>query len=294
MSGREENIVNHAASEKEQPTVKLWARVGVTLEVSEEIFAKLKDGDTKTLQDVLEGRTGSVRLDGETYFPDIEQNRGIDFDFNLPVSDHSHLTPTPTVTAEPTTTVFATSLHFKMKVFSGDFDECKAFCKAMNWEYTDENNFLWDLEIEDSREMPKGYYNAIGHYSYEQLLTTGENIESEFIRQHAEELVFCYQNGKSLIDFDCWTQYETLLGEKITFEEYSQLDKAYEGDPLELDADTPEACAEIKALFSVLKSHEKDEVFEQPPLSGRISDAQQRSDEQAKTGQNKENEPNRF
>lgn len=65
-------------------TVRLWARVGMTLDVSPETYARLKDGDKNALTSVLQGKEGRAFLNGETYFPDIEENKGLeDMDFDL-------------------------------------------------------------------------------------------------------------------------------------------------------------------------------------------------------------------
>lgn len=54
--------------------ISLWARVGVSLEVTSEIYGRLIKGDPDALLDVLHGKGGEAFLDGETYFPDIPEN----------------------------------------------------------------------------------------------------------------------------------------------------------------------------------------------------------------------------
>lgn len=55
----------------------LWARVGVEIEVSPDTLARLKQGDLDALLSLLHGKTGKVTLSGETYFPDIPENEGL-------------------------------------------------------------------------------------------------------------------------------------------------------------------------------------------------------------------------
>lgn len=70
-------------------TVRLWARVGMTLDVSPETYARLKGGDKNTLTAVLQGKEDRAFLNGETYFPDIEENRGLEeMDFDLFAAIH--------------------------------------------------------------------------------------------------------------------------------------------------------------------------------------------------------------
>ena len=66
--------------------VKLWLRVGMTLEVTPEMKKQLEAGSIDVLRDILEGNAGHAYLDGETYFPDIEQNAGLE-DMEFTFSD---------------------------------------------------------------------------------------------------------------------------------------------------------------------------------------------------------------
>lgn len=70
--------------------IRLWARIGVTMEVTMEDYIGLQNDDESEKQDIMyrlldEGpKKGKVELNGETYFPDIPQNgllAGVDFLF---------------------------------------------------------------------------------------------------------------------------------------------------------------------------------------------------------------------
>lgn len=74
---------------KEDGTVRLWARVGMSLDVSPETYTRLKGGDKNALTAVLQGKECRVFLNGETYFPDIEENKGLeDMEFDLFAAIH--------------------------------------------------------------------------------------------------------------------------------------------------------------------------------------------------------------
>ena len=45
--------------------------------------------------------------------------------------------------------VLMTSGSVKEQVIEGTLEECLEFCEDMHWELTDENQFVWDLEIDD-------------------------------------------------------------------------------------------------------------------------------------------------
>lgn len=79
---------------KEDGTVRLWARVGMSLDVSPETYTRLKGGDKNALTAVLQGKEGKAFLNGETYFPDIEENKGLEeMDFDLFAAIHPQREP---------------------------------------------------------------------------------------------------------------------------------------------------------------------------------------------------------
>lgn len=79
---------------QEAGTVRLWARVGMSLDVSPETYTQLKGGDKNALTAVLQGKEGKAFLNGETYFPDIEENKGLEeMDFDLLADIHPQPAP---------------------------------------------------------------------------------------------------------------------------------------------------------------------------------------------------------
>ncbi len=87
----------------------------------------------------------------------------------------------------------------------------------------------WKLTIAEENR----YHEAVKYFSR----GVQTNIENDYVKEHSRELLYCYDNKKSLIDFDFWTRYETLCDEKMTYEEYLALDRHYDGDPHDLDED---------------------------------------------------------
>lgn len=45
--------------------------------------------------------------------------------------------------------VLMVSNGVKFQVIEGTPEECQEFCEAYNWELVDENQFVWDLVIDD-------------------------------------------------------------------------------------------------------------------------------------------------
>lgn len=278
----EEQLMERYGIEARENTVKLWARVGMTLEVTQETYERLKTGDRTVLQAVFDGTAGHARLDGETYFPDIEQNVGLeDMEFDLPVSSPKQAQVEPPVLGmNDPVKVYAVAGSVKQEVFSGTLDACNEFCNTNGWAYEDENEFVWDLELEDTRDLPLGYFDAVTHFSD----YSGRDMDNEFAREHAAALVYCYENHIDLLDFDFWTQYESLLGDKITFDEYMHIDSLYDGDPLDLKAEDHAAIAALKGALIDLRASSPDKG---PTLDDMIHSAEGRKTQQGSPAQSK-------
>lgn len=151
----EEKLMERYSIEPKENTVKLWARVGMTLEVPAETYEQLKVGDRAALQAVFDGTAGHARLDGETYFPDLEQNAGLEeMEFDLPVSRTKQAKlDTPLWDMDDPAKVYAVAGSVKHQVYSGTIEGCERFCQDNNWTYLDENEFEWNLEIEEQEHV---------------------------------------------------------------------------------------------------------------------------------------------
>lgn len=68
----------------------------------------------------------------------------------------------------------------------------------------------------------------------------------KFFTLHADTLIYCSEHKKDMLDFDFWVQYETLLGEKITWDEYVAIDNQFDGDPHDVDENDIETISEFK------------------------------------------------
>lgn len=69
--------------------IKLWARVGVSMEIPADTYEQIAANSRETLIETLQGKHGTVLLDGETYFPTCDVNPRelweTDFDLNAPL-----------------------------------------------------------------------------------------------------------------------------------------------------------------------------------------------------------------
>lgn len=144
--------------------------------------------------------------------------------------------------------VFAVSASVRNEIFCGDWDECVNFCVEHEWSFLDENEFQWDLEMVDDREasFPEDYRDAVDYYSFD----CGAEIEDEYIRQHAEHLVICYQNKVEYRDFIAWNRFEYLLNETLSLEEACALSFGTEVDPFATSDYDAKDANELKAFLA--------------------------------------------
>lgn len=70
---------------------------------------------------------------------------------------------------------------------------------------------------------------------YQDWIDIDNKDNLEFLKCHADKLIYCHENKKDMLDFDFWVQYENLLGEKITWDEYTAIDSKFDGDPHDID-----------------------------------------------------------
>lgn len=106
--------------------------------------------------------------------------------------------------------------------------------------------FDWILTLPEQ----KRYQEALQHFSQK----AGVNIETDYVKTHARELIYCFDNNKSLSDYDFWTRYETLFSEKMSYEEYIAVDSLYDGDPHEIQPSNSELISALKGALNHLRN----------------------------------------
>ncbi len=136
--------------------------------------------------------------------------------------------------------------------------------------------FDWDLTLPEQER----YRDALNYFQ--------KTYGADLTGLNARELLYCYENGKDLLDYDFWTRYQTLCDEKMTFEEYVAIDSEFDGDPHDIEESDLEAISEIKASLNRYRALQKGETIpkenrqpddtpSKPPLTHRLEDASVRS-----------------
>lgn len=110
------------------------------------------------------------------------------------------------------------------------------------------------------------YYNETGDLRGALFLKAlDEYIENpddavfdEVVRKHADEYIYCYEHGKDLVDLDFWCDYQDLLGDKITYDEYVAIDKHLDGAPCDYTPEDVEIVNMLKEKLAEYRSKGED------------------------------------
>ena len=128
---------------------------------------------------------------------------------------------------------------------------------------------------------PDLFQQAFEHYA---AIDRSMADYKEYLDYHGDKLIYCFQKGLSLdlIDVDFWVQYEWLLGERLTHDEYMSVDSAFDGDPHEIaGADEALIGSLREALIRCREGKAKDSKGE--GVQDIIENAQLRSDGRAES-----------
>lgn len=121
--------------------------------------------------------------------------------------------------------------------------------------------------VEEMWGPEKKLREALESFGYDADLS----MKQEFYLRHADAFLAGYRAGVGDLDMDFWVQYEELLGEAMSYEEYLFVDKLYDGDPLELiDVELSE---EEKSGFAALKEallHERSGNYDEDGKVGSL------------------------
>lgn len=137
------------------------------------------------------------------------------------------------------------------------------------------------LTMPGAYEGVERYYNDTGDLRGALFLKAlDEYIENpddavfhEATRKHADEFIYCYENGKELIDLDFWCDYQDLLGDKITYDEYVAIDKHLDGAPCDYTQEDVEVVSLLKGKLAEYRSKGKglDSVLENAEERSEVS-----------------------
>lgn len=115
------------------------------------------------------------------------------------------------------------------------------------------------------RDELKAYKEALKHYAAD--ANGVEHIEGIA----PLKLIYCHENSKDLMDFDFWCQFELLVGEEITYDEYLAIDSTFDGDPYDVESSDLETIAQFKETLRAYRDSSPE--VNQQSLDSKISAA---------------------
>ncbi len=147
------------------------------------------------------------------------------------------------------------------------------------------SNCLNEAGIDCEISGKKDYFNRAAHYfSKECSDNKNFSIINEFVENHSTELMYCYANKMSIVDFDFWTQYEKLANDTLTWPEYIAVDSKFHCDPCDYDENDKETVDDIK---SILAEYRKEDIMKnkkpeerKKPLDEQIAEAVKQGEEE--------------
>ena len=80
--------------------------------------------------------------------------------------------------------------------------------------------------------------------------------DDKFVKKYGNELIYCWENKKNILDFDCWTWIEELLNKKISYDEYIKIEDRID-EILEIEKSDIE---KIDLLRSCLKEIRAEQI----------------------------------
>ena len=140
---------------------------------------------------------------------------------------------------------------YLVKWFTGRLDE--------RFYYSECNNSLFvEAMISDAMTLNREPFDADRFEAALEYCDLDDDDENRaYFEAHANKLIYIAENGKDLLDFDFWVQYELLLGEKITWPEYVAIDNNFDGDPLDVSLKESKTIQTFKESLGEFRSKNK-------------------------------------
>lgn len=122
----------------------------------------------------------------------------------------------------------------------------------------------------------KAYKEALKHYAAD--ANGVEHIEGVA----PLKLIYCHEHGKDLMDFDFWCQFEHLVGEEISYDEFQAINETFDGDPHDIEEDDLEAVAQFKEALLTYREEKPEGAREKGSLDQKIEAAKAKANNREK------------
>lgn len=126
---------------------------------------------------------------------------------------------------------FETAMKIDRALYEADLETMELALPEERKSFEDKPARAGERSVESSPDL---FSQAFEHYSAIDRSMAGYK---EYLECHKDKLIYCFQNNLSLdlIDVDFWVQYEWLLDERLSYDEYLAVDGSFDGDPHEID-----------------------------------------------------------
>lgn len=145
--------------------------------------------------------------------------------------------------------------NYLIKWFLGKLDE--------HFYYSDRNNEMFlECMLNEAMVLNREPYDEVRFEAALQRFSGDIAVEDnrDYLEGHANKLIYCCEHNKDFLDFDFWVQYEFLLGEKITWEEYAEVDRQLDGSPYEFGLPNKKTIAKLRETLAAHRAGEKGEA----------------------------------
>lgn len=158
---------------------------------------------------------------------------------------------------------------YLVKWFAGKLDD--------HFYYSERNDQLFvECMLEEAMVLVREAYDAERFEAALQYASIDIDVDEnrEFFKGHADKLIYIAEHNKDLLDFDFWVRYELLLGEKITWDEYTAIDNLLDGDPHDVSVFDKRSIKTFKEKLEEVRKGEKGKAS----LDDNITEAKKKAD----------------
>jgi len=159
-------------------------------------------------------------------------------------------------------------------------EKLASFYKRLGFVQLADGVMLRDERSIEDKKRDERFEKAFSYFSNIDLNMADKR---NYLYDHADKLIYCYENGEhlDLIDVDCWSRFEVLLGTNLSHADYMVLNEFMDGcpngiyDPHDIEEGDIETIAQLKALLDAPGAlDDKLENAQQQNL-GRSAESQQ-------------------
>lgn len=133
-------------------------------------------------------------------------------------------------------------------------DRLSCFYKEIGFSAIGNGAMVRDERPLEVQKLAEDFAKAFEHYS---SIDKSMLDQRDYLFSHADKLIEGYERGEhlDLLDFDCWVQYEKLLGESLGYDEYSAVNSVLDGDPHDIEETDVTAISFLRGALACYRNY---------------------------------------